>query len=345
MTNLDTSKEHLMERAGALWGTISSPIETVSNKPGEKGSRVKVRLALEGPGMWGLTDWVDNKSWSGIFHHCVISARYTAFLAEEMANKGYDVNSQSVLDGMIVSHPGRRQWDEAHWYPDVVTNAKDKQSITNETLGLGLIKGKVPPKVFELVSALAHTDDEFPGKPGYNPSLEYQISSYVDHRTTDHYLPLGVRMSGILLGNFYTGVQDSDLNETITFAVENIITRQRDYRLGKTGGREVSLDEADNIVELLGASPNSSRLTRRALMGLILEDADTEALLVNVGIDPDINAQEIPMPEWEDFLRHEYVNAARKSIFENYSGETISRNFGNWWESYAQKILAGSAVK
>ena len=40
-----------------------------------------------------------------------------------MVKRGHKVNSQQILDGMIVSHSGRRQWDEAGLYPEAAEDA------------------------------------------------------------------------------------------------------------------------------------------------------------------------------------------------------------------------------
>lgn len=66
---------------------------------------------------------------------------------------------------MIVSHAGRRQWDEAKWYPDIVEDARAKISITNETLGMQLIQGKIPSDAFDLVVALGHNVEGFEVNP------------------------------------------------------------------------------------------------------------------------------------------------------------------------------------
>ncbi len=302
----------------ALRGIISEPIQTISHKPGSEGQLTTVRLAKEGPGMFGLTDWQDNKEWSGIFNHIVLSARYSIHLAQLMAQAGYETNPQRILNGMIVSHAGRRQWDEAGWYPEVIEDAQAKRSISNETLGMQLIQGKVPKDAFELVVALGHNATGFSVDPAIYNSWDFKLTIYVDHRTTQKYEPLNTRMADFLLGNFFqrNEVTPGKKDQVYT-AIGNIIERQKDYRLKKPEAEIVLLEEADQIAELLGASPNSQRLTRKELMRLILQDADTEAALIQEGIDPDnINEETVPMPKWEDELRKKYVEAAKDSIIQ-----------------------------
>src|SRR3989344_9494379 len=122
----------------ALRGKVSDAVSTISHKPGpDYRKTVTVQLALEGPAMYGLTDWRDNKEWSGITNHVLLSARYAVYFAQRLAQAGYNVNPQRILDGMIDSHAGRRQWDEAGWYPDGLASlvgdeeAKRRRRVSN----------------------------------------------------------------------------------------------------------------------------------------------------------------------------------------------------------------------
>lgn len=346
----------------ALKGEILEPIETISHKPGSGGKLVKVRLMKEGPGLFGLTDWRDNKEWSGITNHVLLSARYTAYFAQRMAEAGYKVNPQRSLNAMIISHAGRRQWDEAGWYPEAVEEAEVKRSISNETLGMRLIQGKVPQDAFELVVALGHNVEGFSVDPSIYETWDYKLAIYVDHRTAQKYEPLNTRMGDFLLGNFFPRSEVTpEVKGQVYAAIGDIIERQKNYRLGKEGVEEVTLDEADQIAQNCGALPDSERLTRKELMRLILQDADTEAALIRERIDPDnINDETVPMLKWEDDFRKAYVGAAQDNIvqevrlrvgsFRQYMLtdnilddsilEKLNEEFplNNWWGQYARNI-------
>lgn len=326
-----------------LRGTISEPIQTISRKPGSDGRLVTVRIALEGPGMFGLTDWQDSKEWSGILNHCILSARYATYFAQRMVQAGHEVNPQVVLDGMIISHPGRRQWDEAGWYPGIVPDAEVKKAITNETLGLRLIRGKVPQDIFQFVSSLAFSE-EFPvGKKVYL-SLEHKLSILADHRTSDRYLPLHKRMGDFIWGYFFNKNQvEPDVREQVHGSLGELFSRHRNFRLGMTGGREVTVNDAAEIMQNLGASTDSERSTLRLQLENLLEDVGTEAELIKAGTSPDdINDETVPMPGWEDRLRFQYVQAARESIVERLSedeyGFDIDFPTNTWWGQYAWRV-------
>lgn len=303
----------------ALKGQISEPLTTISNKPGKVGEEVSVRVVKEGPGMVGLCDFYDNREWAGILNHVLLSARYATYFSKKLCEAGFESNPRRVLNGMLVSRPGRRQWDEAGWYPEIVENAQEKRNISNETLGMQLIKDKVPQDVFELVVALGHNVEGFAVDPSVYDSWDFKIAIYVDHRTAQKYEPLNIRMGEFLLGNFFKREDiNSEVRTRVYEELKGLIGRQKQSRL--SGGWPVSLEEADRVARDLGASSDSVRLTRSELMRLILQDADTEVALISVGIDPEIDEEKVPAPRWERYLRRLYVNDAEEDIFSRLDG-------------------------
>lgn len=300
----------------ALRGEISEPVKTTSNKPGQVGETVNIRLVKSGAGMLGLEDAQDNKEWSGILNHVLLSARYAAHFSKELKRRGIEANPDRVLNGMIVSHPGRRQWDEAGWYPEAVADSKGKRSISNETLGMHIIDGKVSRDAFELVVALGHNVERFSVDPSIFDSLDFKIAIYVDHRTAQKYEPLNTRMGDFLLGNFYKREDiTAELKEQVYGRMKKLIEEQKECRFRWI--EPLSVEDADEIAQKLGASEGSARLKRKELMRLILQDADTEAYLVSAGIDPDkVNDITVPAPRWERYLRRLYINDAEGEIFK-----------------------------
>jgi len=138
------------------------------------------------------------------------------------------------------------------------------------------------------------------------------------------------------------------VREAVYETLKKLIEDQKAFRLGKEGAKEVTLDQADQIAESLGAKPDSQRLTRRELMRLILQDADTEAALIEAGIDPDdVNDETVPMPAWENEFRTEYVRAAEDSIVKELSSriqtpDQFDADFSlkTWWGQYARQIFS-----
>lgn len=343
----------------ALKGRISEPIQTISHKPGSMGELVTVSIALEGPGMFGLTDWRDNREWAGIANHNFLTGRYATRLSLAMAEAGYNTNPQLVANTMsTVSHAGRRRWDEANWYPDIVPDP-EIQRFSNETLGLRLIDGKVPADVFTLITALAHNVEGFSVDSSVYASWDYRLAVYVDHRTTQRYEPLHTRMGDFLLGNFFDrSAVSAEMRTHVYMTIADIIERQKQYRFDVQGAKAVSVEEADRIAASLGAKSDSPRLERKQLMQLILEDADTESTLILTGIDPD---EEVPLPKWEEKLRYAYVATAKEDISRDVYGkirafhqwiitdgvrdlrifEKLNADFpeSTWWGRYARRVF------
>lgn len=324
-----------------LCGTVSEPLQTISQKPINKGEIVTVRIATEGPCLFGLTDWEDLKEWSGIMNHVFLSARSAVYFAQEMQKKGHIVDAQLVLEAMLVSHAGRRQWDEAQWYPNIAPDAQEKRDITNEELGLQLIHHKAPKPIFELVAALGHGVERFTIATAVYSSLEYKLAVYADHRTSQKYEPLNTRMGDFLLGNFYDKNQITpELKTQVYAAMHNIIRQEKIHYADSTNTLAVSLAEADQSLQNLGARTTSLRLNREQLVGLILQDAQTEAVLEQAGIHSDnLSKITIPMPKWENEIRRKYVQSAQIDILKKCSTDQSIFPQDKWVNGYAVKLI------
>lgn len=328
------------ELVDLLRGTISEHITTISHKPRFEGQEVTIRLVTEGSGQFGLTDLADNKEWAGIFNHAVLTARYTSYLAQHMKEKGLDTHPDLLANALVISHAGRRTWDEARWYPDAAQDSEAKRSVSSETLGLRILHGKIPDNIFNLIAALGHNITEFSVNPSIYDSWDYKLAVYIDHRTSQIYEPLHTRMGDFLINNFLHR-QSFDRNQ-IYETVFDIISKRKN--------EGISVDDADAMISNLVPSINSDRLSRKRLIELILQDADTEKALEAQGISPDELAEQAHMPEWENSIRKEYVAATKDEIIQRIEShihdivQSGRRNFDNlyeefpansWWGQYA----------
>ncbi|HSA83883.1 MAG TPA: hypothetical protein VLF20_03275 [Patescibacteria group bacterium] len=291
-------------------------------------------VVIDGSGMFGLTNWADNKKWSGIFHHSLLTGRIAEYLSQQMLERGFQTNPQRIINTMVFSHAGRRAWEDARDFPETINavigqgTAQDQTRVTNEVLGLRIIKDKVPPDEFNLVAALAHDNTEVKVDPAIYESLDYRLTSYVDHRTTHVFQPLHTRMAGFLIANYFDGgkvpaEKQTEIEETILA----LINQKKQFLTGNST-TDISSDDANTILGYLGAHDSSARLTdRRHLADLILQDAETEAQLEQAGIDlHTINAHIPPMPTWEDQARKEYVLAAQEDLQEVFKQITSYDN-------------------
>src|SRR5260221_1639195 len=178
----------------ALRGVVSAPIEVISNKPGSRGQVVKVPLVKEGSGMIGLKNAADNQEWAGIFNHILKTARVATYLGELLRKEGEVVDLDCVLNTILVSHAGRRQYDEATWYPSVVPDAAQKVEGGDTAIALGLLShAHIPPLITEGVKA--HGGATYP--VGQIDTWEKILTAYADFRVSQHVMSLQERFDDL----------------------------------------------------------------------------------------------------------------------------------------------------
>ncbi len=349
-----------------LRGKISEPQTVTSFKtPEDKaagGRQVEgVSLVQEGAGLWGLTDWRDSKEWSGIQNHTWMMTRAAIHFAQQVNERtATNIDIQALLDGGLVSHAGRRVWDEAGWYKNDAPSAnveERNQGVINEVTGMRLIRGQVSEGAFNIVVALGHELDRFNVDYAMLDSGEYRIAMWADHRTGQEYDTIANRMGDFLNRNFLeSGTQTQ---ESLTGAIE-VIQKVVDQRKAMRRGEEVKMgiEEAVRLAKEFGASDGSERLTLRMFLGLMLTDANTEADLEALGIDTEnFNEESIPMPAWERDIREQYVEFARESVFAAIQDRRETGQFeeavnwtelirydkdfpkGNWWTEAAFNLF------
>lgn len=189
----------------ALKGSVSRPIETVSNKPDSNGWVVEVSLVREGSGLIGLENAADNQEWAGIFNHILKTARVATFLGEQLCEKEEPVDPDYILNTILVSHAGRRQYDEATWYPSVVTDAAQKVNAGDTAITLDLLSYvHIPPKIIEGVKAHG-IGTSYP--ISQMDTWEKILAAYADFRVAQHVMPLQERFDdlerrGVVAGRF-----------------------------------------------------------------------------------------------------------------------------------------------
>ena len=188
-----------------LKGSVSKPIETVSNKPDSKGQIVKVSLVKEGSGIIGLENAADNQEWAGIFNHILKTARVATFLGEQLREKGETVDPDCILNTILVSHAGRRQYDEATWYPSVVPDAAQKVEAGDTAITLNLLShARIPPIIIESVKAHG-IGATYP--VSQMDTWEKILPAYADFRVSQHVMSLQERFDdlerrGVTAGRF-----------------------------------------------------------------------------------------------------------------------------------------------
>lgn len=167
-----------------------------SLKPGTSGDASTVKLVESGSGMVGLREAKENQEWSGIFNHIMTTARLATFLAQKMKEAGVVIDPGIVLNTILVSHSGRRQWDEAKWYPDSVPDAEKKAKMGDTKISLELLANAgISPTIIENVSA----HDVFKeGDIDHTLNTpEKEVALYADYRTSQNIMPLEQRVADL----------------------------------------------------------------------------------------------------------------------------------------------------
>ncbi len=178
-----------------LKGTVIGPVETLSEKPTTKGQTVSVYLASEGSGMVGLEDAGDNREWAGILNHILKTARIATFLSEELKESGEEVDTGTLLNTILVSHSGRRQYDEATWYPAVVQDSGAKKQAGDTQIALELLeKAGVLPTIIENVRAHG-VGTTYP--ISQMDTWEKKLALYADFRVSQGVMPLAERFEDL----------------------------------------------------------------------------------------------------------------------------------------------------
>jgi len=288
-------------------GEISDQLITPKYEKGKPGDPVTTRIVTGGAGLAELKDPKDMVEWSGVVNHVLFSTRIATHYAAVLQSAGHNINSEVVLNAGIVSHLGRRPWDEANWYPEIVSHYQETLAHTNESLGVKMLEdANTTNSILQVVQGLAHGYDT---DPAIYQTIEYRLFSLVDHLVTETVHPYEVRMGNIVTSWFMSGTKPTD---ELTAQVRQVIVNA----LQNPG--DSTPEVIHNNFLALGAQENSDRLTLSRFAELIVEDAHTAKLLKDAGIDI-TQAGEIPEFTWERILRSCFLQDSEKVGFAQIS--------------------------
>ena len=348
----------------ALKGKISDPKEVISNKPGSQGKRT-VRIAEEGPAMIGLENLEDNREWAGIFNHFVKTAGASLELGILLQLQGLDVNPRLLLNTVMISHSGRRQYDEAQWYPQDVKNASEKKQKGDVIIGLDLLKDKnLPDELIEMVSVHGLGKDyPFEKMDSWNK----RIPMYLDLRISQNALPMEQRFvdlqRGVVNGRYTQEYLDSLhrwATQTEKELFEALVIPSYDSFKDNPRNLKARIDVA---IKLGRFSEEEAKILRSTKLYIQSgQDTDTADIL---GMDKneflsklqlhpeDINDRLLQPERWERYIRRLYINDAEQGIFARLSElnkdilegkvgskEELEKEFpeNTWWGKYAREL-------
>lgn len=332
------------------------------------GQEITTRLVREGAGMVGLKDRVENQEWAGIFNHYVKTAGGSLQLGRLLQLNGQKVDLQLMLNTVMLSHSGRRQYDEATWYPEQIDDAVQKRELGDTQIALANLQSKhLPPELIDMISVHGlGTIYPFEATKTWNEKLPM----YLDFRIAQNSMPMEQRFvdlkRGVTAGRYTQEFLDKTHEwaigrehelfealhissyEAIASNTQNLKARiDTAIKLGKFTETEVAvLKETKLYKPKLGKEGEIAEIT-----GLTPEE-----FLDRLQLNPeDINDQLLQPERWERYIRRLYINDAEQGIFARLSEliknilvgkvgsvEELEKEFpeNTWWGKYSRELYA-----
>lgn len=323
------------------------------------GQEITTRLVREGAGMVGLEDRRENQEWAGIFNHYVKTAGASLQLGKLLKLNGQEVDLQLILDTVMLSHSGRRQYDEVSWYGDEVEEAAKKKGMDDTQIGLANLRNKnLPPELIKMISVHG-LGLSYPYEAVKN--WNQKLPMYLDFRIAQNAMSLEQRFvdlqRGVVAGRYSQEFLDTQhewarKTETELFDALNILSY-----------RELT-QNPENLRARINIAIKLDRFTPVQVNVLQkLEDDKDIAAFVNMTEDEfinklqlhaeDINDKLLQPERWERYIRRLYINDAEEGIFARLSQlhrdiserkvgseEELEKEFpqNTWWGKYAREL-------
>lgn len=323
------------------------------------GQEITTRLVREGAGMVGLEDRRENQEWAGIFNHYVKTAGASLQLGKLLKLNGQEVDLQLILDTVMLSHSGRRQYDEVSWYGDEVEEAAKKKGMDDTQIGLANLRNKnLPPELIKMISVHG-LGLSYPYEAVKN--WNQKLPMYLDFRIAQNTMSLERRFvdlqRGVVAGRYSQEFLDTQhewarKTETELFDALNILSY-----------RELT-QNPENLRARINIAIKLDRFTPVQVNVLQkLEDDKDIAAFVNMTEDEfinklqlhpeDINDKLLQPERWERYIRRLYINDAEEGIFARLSQlhrdiserkvgseEELEKEFpqNTWWGKYAREL-------
>jgi hypothetical protein len=220
------------------------------------------------------------------------------------------------LNSILVSHSGRRQWDEARWYPKDATHAQEKVKKGDTELSLELLReAGVSPVIIDNVAAHGTRNPEVD-----LDTWEKKLALYADFRIAQNVMPLAERFKGLQRAVDDGRVTPEELNrlkEWSQKAERDIFDKFVDKKNGV-------LLESTDLNDEFPKQPAWEKYIRRlyiqdAEQGIYDKLADFEQRILSASSDQEVEeiVQQISkqFPEntwWGKYIRDLYVSQGEK---------------------------------
>lgn len=337
------------------------------------GQEIVTRLVVEGAGMIGLEDRVENQEWAGIHNHIAKVAGGGLQLGRLLQLNGQDVDLPPVLDTGMLTHLGRRQFDEARWYPEEVDNADWKSRAGDTQITLAYLPSlNFPEMLLEMIRVHA-LGTLYPYEEIDNWNKKLLI--FLDFRISQNAMSLEQRFQE-LQGQVQLGRLTQEwIDQTKAWAQK---TESELFEALFIPSYETATDNPQNLRARINTAIKLGKFSEeeaRDLTGTKLyknsgsdrEVAEVAGLtrgefLDRLQLHPgDINERLLRPERWERYIRRLYVNDAEEAIFARFSelitalrnedevgsgvvlqgiSDRIDREFppNSWWGKYVREL-------
>jgi len=254
-------------------------------------------------------------------NHILRTARVATFLAERLKNTGVEIDPQIVLNTILVSHSGRRQWDEARWYPDSVANSAEKVEKGDHGIGVELIKNAGISST--IIDNVASSSPFSNGDPYVTlDTLEKQAVMYADYRTSQHVMSLDERFHDLQRVVDDGRITQAQLEELKLWAVD---IETQIFSHFKSEEKGTLLDTGD-ITDEYPKEPGWEKYIRRlyvqdAEQGIFDKLAKFEERIVSASSEEEADAIEeevaATFPEekwWGKYIRNLYIQQSGPNL-------------------------------
>lgn len=322
------------------------------------GSEITTRLVREGAGMVEFEDRVESQQWAGIFNHIVKTAGAALQLGRLLQLNGQQVDVQLMLDTVMLSHSGRRQYDEATWYPDEVDNAAEKIKMKDTKIGLSSLKDKnLPPELIKMIS-VHELGTNYPYEA--TDTWNKRLPMYLDYRISQNAMSLEQRFQDLQRGVEAGRFDQRWVEETKAWAegvekelFEVLQLPSYEAVLGNPQNLKHRIDTAIKLGKFSEEETHALRGTKLYKPKSGSDDDMVEVtgltrdeFLKRLQLYPeDINDKLLQPERWERYIRRLYINDAEQGIFVRLSQpfgsvKDLEKEFpqNTWWGKYAHEL-------
>jgi hypothetical protein len=313
------------------------------------------RLVIDGSGMIGLENMAENKEWAGLFNHCVKIAGASLKLGRLLQYNGHEIDLQLLLDTVMLSHNGRRQYEEARRYPNDVPRAEEKVAMGDTRIGLSNLKWRnVQPELVDMVAV--HGVDKFYPFEAIR-TWNQKLPLYLDYRIGQNVVSLDQRFASFQEHVASGRTPQETLDKAYTWA---ITTEKELFAALHIDSYDALVRNPQNLKARIDAAVQLGRFSESQVHNLletklykpsgIDEDVVEVSGLSKEGFwgrlqlrAEDVNEKLLQPERWERYIRRLYINDAEQGIFARLSQGGVAElesEFpqNTWWGKYAREL-------